>query len=229
MRKLSIRIVAIFFLMAAFAGSGMAQGGPLCDDGSTDCGDTWHNAGPITKNVNGCAITITYQWRCCYGSPHGTLQYRYSLESHVGAGCAFFKDSSIYQLIDLFLIQAATDNAEGATICDGGNASQITHVEFITAACYIWQDCTYPSDGTVPTCVPAYPAHAAPAPGGPVDVWSFHSCGTVCCKRTYSVIDNFTPDYLGNQVTVTLISKIRLAPGCSLEPNFAPKSCNDGC
>ena len=221
--KTLIHQLRILVVLSAFscliAGAVQAQPRTLCTDGS--CPDVVWQPFSFTKHVAGCDISVTGQFRIC----NGVLQYRYNVESATGTGCSLLKDSTLWQLVDLFLIGDA--NTQPGVPSIPNCPTTVQQVQFITTACYIWQDCTYPVKQEDPVCDPPNPNPGKPA-NGTVDVWYWQDCGTACCVRTYDVCKGNNPDSPGSNLIITIHDKHLTAP-CSSDALFTPLHCNDGC
>lgn len=190
---------------------------------------------PLSKTINfgDCQMAINGQYRLC----GAVLQYQVFGYTLTGTGCNFWKDSSLQQLADVFMIGQA--NKDAALNIPGYSVpycpTQVQQVEFFVSSCYIWQKCTYETTSAPPICDPLE-NNPGPAPNNHVDVWTWHPCGVSCCKRTYQVcIDPgvYNPESWPadlNGVHVTLISKQRVIP-CTDNANgkWTSRDCNDGC
>jgi len=239
MRMKTIRLKAL----VAFAAmcllltpvSGAKAQGAACDDG-TSCSPTdWINLGPQGPfDFNGCEFSFgDVQIRICSGVPEITYSGLTETDEWSGA-CEFWKDSSIVQLADLIILNAWA-NGSGTyppgydfSISPCTNPPTGTNeVQFVTTSCYIWQDCKYHTTSAPPVCNPPE-NNPGPAPDNMVDVWTWHDCGTACCKRTY----NICSDAIGGGLVVRLIDQhIINPPGCTknADGTWTTRACNNGC
>jgi hypothetical protein len=220
-KVIGLALVTCVMVLVGGSRTSYSQPRTLCDDGL--CAVPWTHF-VFSKNIAGCTVNVDGEYRVCAG----VLQFRYGSQTKTGVGCSLLKDSTLWQLVDLFLIQESQDPANptpgipALPDCPGG----VQQVQFITTACYIWQDCKYNTNNGRPSCSPPYPP-AGPAPV--VDVWYWNDCGTTCCERLYNVCKDTSPTAPASGIQVTIMSKTRLGAGCTLEPLFTPVGCSDGC
>lgn len=182
-----------------------------------------------------CTINWTVRMRLCAG----VLQYQYTSMSTSG-DCSFWKDSTIQQILDLFVMQKAMGDASfgslpGYSIPFCPTTQQ--QVQFFTSSCYIWQKCTYNTTAEAPVCDPPENNPGVP-PTRKVDTWTRHDCGISCCKRTYEVC--VTPSTTGGdlhsnptdlaRINVRLLTRERIIP-CTknTDGTWTTRPCNDGC
>mgnify|MGYP000911886231 CR=1 FL=1 len=97
-----------------------------------------------------------------------------------------------------------------------------------SAACGVWVCCEYTVDPASAVCETGWngpPPHYGTAPTK-VKSCKWQSCGTTCCRRTYSVCLKSIPS--GNNIRdIQLLGKEKLGP-CSGESQYA-KPCEHGC
>lgn len=233
--KALVAFAAMCLFLTPF--SALRAQGADCDDG-THCTPTdWFDLGPQGPfDFNGCEFSfVDVKVRMCGGVPQINFSGLTETPDFTGA-CDNFKDTSLMQLADLILLNAWASAGSGGTLPPGYNfdispctnpPSGINEVQFITTSCYIWQVCTYHTTSDAPICNPPE-NNPGPAPGNKVDVWTWHDCGTACCKRTYNICSDPTH---GGLVVRLIDQHIIDPPGCTknADGTWTTRKCNNGC
>ncbi len=234
--KALVAFAAMCLYLIPFSGA-RAQGAD-CDDGTSCIPTDWFDLGPQGPfDFNGCAFSFTdVQIRMCGTTPEINYTGLSETPSYTGA-CDEFKDSSLMQLGDLILLNAWANGGNAGTLPPGYNFSisactnpptGTNEVQFITTSCYIWQVCTYNTlPGPPVSCDPPENPPGAP-PGNQVQVWTWHDCGTACCKRTYNICSDPTH---GGLVVRLINQHIINPPGCTknADGTWTTRACNNGC
>lgn len=187
----------------------------------------------------GVSITVTVWTRVC----NGVTEFIYDNATVVPRDNGkFMEDFSIYhhnfsairELLDMHLIEWAVNDLN-ATIPDC--PSQTNLVKFYQANCGVWVKCSYKIDpaseqkdiGYEGNC-PRYTLNGEDW----VDVWKWQSCGTACCKKTYSVCRGTSPET--GEYTIRILNVLKNREGaCTMQGQFKDWRtnndipCQDGC
>lgn len=228
---IKIVIVVILFylnitnLKAQFNGNGCAEkeiGGCLND---------WEfESLEYTIPNTDCKITCLYRFRVC----NGVWQWQYDYVTATG-NCSFMQNfnylhynfSSVNELLDILIISDFNNNGYFSGYCP----TNYTTAMFYSASCGIWLSCEYDIAPQTPRCEQGYDNVPTPGPTT-VKTWKWQSCGTTCCKRTYTICKEL--DVINNKdiIKINAMTKSKIG-NCTQEPGgSAPKyarPCEDGC
>ncbi len=230
-----IRVFALSVILALLAVPCITWAQADCyDESEPGCGP-WVDLGPIPLphtppiDLNGCGFSFAdVQYRNCGGKME--INYSGLTETDIyPGGCEFFKDSSLMQLADLIIMNWMGSLSSGLGFgtpgpCDGGAGGYLTSVQFITTSCYIWQGCTYNTEPGPPVSCTPPDNPPGPPPGSQVTVWTWHSCGTACCERDYSICSD-PDDPLDLDI---LLTNQQIIGHCTGQSSWSA-TCNNGC
>ncbi len=208
------------------------------DEGGSTCG-SWTN-GSISDILNladpDCLAKVEYKIRTCTTAA-GQIYTEYKIIGwELILGCEGWDSKSYYHqnyqgLKEYIILALLTKRSRSSAVpCSSTPLPQISNV--YTAACGVWSCCEYEVVAPqIPVC-DAYWSGPKPHYGVPpkVKACKWFACGTVCCRRRYSVCFSQTT-YEGTMqetVDVKLLNKEKLGE-CSGQLPSPAQPCEDGC
>lgn len=201
-----------------------------CDAGNTNCTAWSTTAWPYGVNLGDpdCSATLYMYTRVCNGVTEFYLSH-YVLNS----GCNGFDPALSYYnrnrngLVEYLIQGAIAQNFVAPEDCPPNEPLPLINV--FAASCGIWVCCTYElPNNPVFTCENGWsgpPPHTNTTPKT-VTSCKWQSCGTQCCKRSYTVCIK-TVDGVQTK-DIKYISKVPLG-SCSGAATFSPKPCQTDC
>lgn len=201
-----------------------------CDGNNPDCG-AW-SATPTAYGVGlrdpDCDATVYMYTREC----NGVTEY-YMSHYTLTRGCGNFDPALSYYhrnrngLVEYMIGGFISQHVGGPVNCPPNTPLPVVNI--FAASCGIWVCCTYElPDNPVFTCENGWsgpPPHTNTTPKT-VTTCKWQSCGTQCCKRTYTVCTSLIE---GRTIKdIKFISKVPLGD-CSGVATFSPKPCETDC
>lgn len=191
---MNVLLIVIAFLVAPHFLVAQCGGGQAgCTEWTTDDAFT-----TVDLEYPDCNATIRYRTRTCYG-----IKEFYITGWSVNWGCEMFDPAmswygrdrnALIEYLTTGLIQTEFLTSS-LPLCSSGNTSIVTNV--YTASCGIWVCCEYTLPTPVEFSCPSFwegdPPHFGTSPPK-VKVCKWQSCGTQCCKRTYTLCRGFRSD-----------------------------------
>jgi hypothetical protein len=225
------RICACLLFVLALSAPVALQGQSTpCDDGATGCTAWSTTTTPFTVALAApdCQATLYMYTRVC----NGVTEY-YMSHYTVSYGCGSFDPALAYYhrnrngLVE-YLLGGFISQHVSTPSCPPSQPVPVVNI--FAASCGIWVCCTYElPDNPVVTCDNGWdgpPPHTNTTPKT-VTSCKWQSCGTQCCRRTYSVCRRSSPTG-GWYTDIQFVSKTPIGD-CSGAATFSPKPCETDC
>lgn len=177
-----------------------------------------------------CNATVTYKTRTC----GGVFEY-YITGIVIHFGCAGFDPALSYFHRDRnalmeYINQGLLSQGLATSIppCSTGTAAR---ANVFTASCGIWVCCTYAISGDdALDCDPGWEGAHPHTNGTPKTVKSckWQSCGTQCCKRSYTMCTRANTDTGGDYYDIVYTGKTAIGD-CTGTGAYYPRPCETDC
>lgn len=209
---------------------------------NSPCTEPWNEFSSSIDDQGLTQIKYKVHWRICNGQIECVLEigdmtnidYFTTGSNHeidFNAAKALAEFDALFMLIGQLI-------ATGITIPDC--PSTIPFIQFYTARCGVWVKCSFPISNEPETCDDCWTGnHPTPYPHGGksyVDIYKWQPCGTICCKKEFSICKGYSMVSTYNQYIIKDVSR-GPAPGATCSEQGTCHDwktgfeiqCQDGC